>query len=298
MKNILVPTDFSICAGYAEDLALQLADKCQGHLSFLHNTPHIPDGWADLTAKEQDALYAEDPTLQVLKESWDKINRDVAQNGLSATFHLTSGRLWQSVNRVVQNAHIDLVVMGSHGSSGSEELFIGSNTQKVVRKALCDVLILKSQLKSIRFKKVVFASALNLSERPVFAKLLEILRHLDAEEIHILSVNTPGFYSQPSILIHESLEDFAAMATDFHCQTHFISDLTVEGGIRHFNEKINADLITISNHEKRPLRRMLVGSNVELLVNHAKAPVLAIDLPVVATSLLRSDKNSNTNQKG
>ncbi|MBK7409888.1 MAG: universal stress protein [Saprospirales bacterium] len=40
---------------------------------------------------------------------------------------------------------------------------------------------------------------------------------------------------------------------------------------------MHADLIGISNHERHPLKRILVGSNVEALINHSKLPVLVID---------------------
>ena len=56
-----------------------------------------------------------------------------------------------------------------------------------------------------------------------------------------------------------------------------IQDLSVEHGIRVFAEELGADLIAISNHERHPVRRILRGSTVEALVNHAAIPVLSID---------------------
>ena len=60
-------------------------------------------------------------------------------------------------------------------------------------------------------------------------------------------------------------------------KAHVFRALSIDDGIRSFSEKIGADLIVISNHERHPLKRMLIGSNVEALVNHSSLPVLTID---------------------
>ena len=39
----------------------------------------------------------------------------------------------------------DLIVMGSHGANGFQEMFIGSNTEKVVRNADVPVLVIKRE---------------------------------------------------------------------------------------------------------------------------------------------------------
>lgn len=277
MKHILVPTDFSIYAGFAVDLAIKLATRSHAKITLVHNSDRLPEGWEGMTNEDQKAVIQADMELKSSFENMLKTKDAAHQSGIDVSIRFRSGILSQSLEDQLVESQIDLIIMGSHGASGKEEFFIGSNTQKVVRKVKCDMLIVKNLVSSIHFKKVVFASSLNLSERPAFRKFLSILEIFDTEEVHILSVNTPGFYSQPSILIQESLKEFAKMVSDYECETHFIPDLTVDAGIRHFNESINADLVAISNSDTNPLIRMLTGSNVEFLVNHADAPVLVVN---------------------
>lgn len=63
---------------------------------------------------------------------------------------------------------------------------------------------------------------------------------------------------------------------------HFYKDYTVEAGIRHMSESIEADLVSLSNHNRRPLKRIFSGSNVEALINHSQIPVLSIDFPRIS----------------
>jgi nucleotide-binding universal stress UspA family protein len=49
---------------------------------------------------------------------------------------------------IIKNAkkhNVDLVVMGSHGASGFQEMFVGSNTEKVVRNSDVPVLVIKKE---------------------------------------------------------------------------------------------------------------------------------------------------------
>ena len=66
------------------------------------------------------------------------------------------GALIESIRIYCDENDIDLIVMGSHGISGKNEYFIGSNTQKVVRKIHVPVLVIKNPIENIEFKKNCF----------------------------------------------------------------------------------------------------------------------------------------------
>ena len=80
--------------------------------------------------------------------------------------------------------------------------------------------------------------------------------------IHLLEVNTYGWFSQPYVLAKELMNDFAQLCPPLPCKKHFYRDYSVDAGIRHFAEKVNADLIVISNYNQHPIRRIFQGSSV------------------------------------
>lgn len=273
MKNILIPTDFSDCARHAVDAGLKFAKRFKATLHLYHWLDLPPD-WEYMTQAAQD----EYPKLQHFIKNVNKEFQTLVEDypDISFVHSITGGKFNKTIHHYVQKNNIDLLIMGSHGVSGKSEYFIGSNTQKVVRTVHCPVLILKSALNSIDFQKVIFASSFNENEKKPFWKFRNFVKPF-LPEIHLLAIKPIAIISPPVILFQEAMEDFKALCPPFHCETHTIKDYSVDQGVRAFAKQIGADLIGISNHHRRPLKRFFSGSNVEFLVNHSDLPVLCID---------------------
>lgn len=266
MKNLLVPTDFSGCADNALEAAVQLARRFEAKLHLLHFLK-VPKGWAQPQEQEQ----AEAKAAQAIEQRIEKY----ADLEISSAVQ-TGKNLRDQVNLYVKDHGIDLIVMGSHGASGKSEFFIGSNTQRVVRTVNCSTLVIKDRLPEVDFNKVVFASSFNENERGAFLKFKKFIKHF-LPEIHLVAVHTSTIFDPPYTVTKEAMEDFKALCQPFSCKIHIFKDFTIDRGIRTFADEIGAQLIGISNHHRHPLKRMLVGSNVEALINHADVPVLTID---------------------
>lgn len=273
IKSIFVPTDFSACAGYAVDAAMDFARR-YGAKVHLYHCADLPWNWHTMSDSEKAAQPAELQKVANATTLLRKIEKD--NPNIEITSVVSGGKLLENVSGYVKNYGIDLVVMGSHGASGKKEFFIGSNAQKVVRSVKAKVLVVKNKLKKLDFKKVVFVSSFNENEREPFIKFLAAVRSY-GPEIHLLAVNTNDFFGVPYIVQHEAMKYFMELASPLVCKKHIVRDFSVDSGARVFTEEVEADLIVISNHYRHPLKRMLVGSNVEALVNHAELPVLTID---------------------
>lgn len=273
MKNILVPTDFSVFAQYAYDAALQFARRFGARIHLLH-VADLPVNWTALSDAEREehsvVLQRISEVERMLKE-WESLSQ-VAE----VETHYMGGKLKDAVLHFVQEHGVELVIMGSHGMSGKSEYFIGSNTQKVIRTIHRPVLVVKEPVRHINFKEVVFASSFNENERKPFLEFKSFVKHF-IPTIHLVYVDTAALFDPPFIVNKEAMEDFRALCLPFESQVHIFKDLTVERGIRNIAQKLGVSLIGISNHYRHPLKRMLVGSNVEALVNHSCLPVLSVD---------------------
>lgn len=258
MKNLLIPTDFSECAGEAVKTGFELAQRLHAKVHLFH-------------------YHSEKAGKASAEEKLEEIRRRFPE--AESTAHSQNGaNLRDSIREYVEKNGIDLIVIGSHGISGKSEYFIGSHTQKVVRTVRCPILVIKKAPEALDFRKVVFASSFNENEKEAFLRFKEFVKHF-IPEIHLVAIHTSTFFEAPYAVMKEAQEDFRALSHPFKCQIHLFRDFTVDSGIRAFAEEIGADLIGISNHHRHPIRRMLTGSNVEALVNHAEVPVLSIDYP-------------------
>ena len=277
MKHILVPTDFSECAQYALDAALLFAKKFEASIH-LYSCLNLPKNWMELDNEKQNEYPQILKKIEATTEAFQTIIE--GNEGIEITSSYSGGKLVEEIKSCIEEKQIDFVVMGSHGKSGVSEIFIGSNTQKVVRVIHRPILVIKYPLKSLDFKNVVFASSFNLNEKAPFLKFKHFIAPFKPV-IHFLGIMTSYFFDVPVSATKSAMEDFEKLSKPFESKSYIFKTSNIEAGVRQFSKEIQADLIAISNHNRRPLKRMLMGSNVEALINHSKLPILSIDFEAV-----------------
>ena len=276
MKNILVATDFSGCAINAMNMGLALAEYFDATIHYLTTMDDHRNGealgFSLLTNSTAEKEFVEN--VNVLFEKWKK---EAAIRNVKIKTTCTSGKILPTLKNYVDKNQIDFVVMGSHGHSGVKGFFIGSNCQKVVRALHVPVFIVKDKAIRYEFKNVVFASNFKNEEKASFQKFLTFIQKFKPEVIHLVAVNTLNSFAKSTEEMEKRLDEFAEQCKFAKCKKHIYPDLFVETGIRNFSEKINADLIAISNHNRHPVKRIFSGSTVETLVQNSNLPVLSID---------------------
>jgi len=274
MKKILVPTDFSVCANYAFDAAILLAKQFDYEIILCHNLYFLNE---DNCSFETARLELKGDRLQelenanVLMQSWKERSEGLVKKVVYLGCYLVD-----SINALMEKEEVELVVIGSHGKSGKNEYFMGSNAQKIVRAVHCNTLVIKEPLKDLKFKNVVFASNFGQQNKDVFLRFLHFIKPFEPT-IHLVYVNTNPFWGLPYSIIQQEIEEYQDLCKNLNCISHYYRDFTVERGVRHISDELDANLIAISNQQRHPIKRILMGSNVEFLVNHADIPLLSLD---------------------
>ena len=171
---------------------------------------------------------------------------------------------------------IDLIIMGSHGTSGIEELLIGSNAEKVVRLSEIPVLILKKDINEARFDNFVFASDFSEEVKKPFQKMIEFAQIFTAK-ISLVMIATPNSFKN-TIDSEKKMKQFVKNFDIQNYSLHIFNDTNIENGIINFSKKINADLIGLCTHGRTGLAHFFNGSIGEDLVNHATKPVITFKI--------------------
>lgn len=281
MKRILVPTDFSEQAGYAMDLACQIAQKAKSELVALHVLDHTglfdfsagssayplmgnPAG-LDLDQKFLESLYsnAEEKCAQFLKP--------YEKGDLIISKKIKIGSAFHYITEEIEDNKTDLVIIGSKGSSGFEEVLIGSNTEKVVRHSKCPVLTVKSKMNIEDVENIVFATNFKEEDSHVAGELKK-LQEIFKAKMHLVRVNTPNSFETNRIIMAQA-EKFIKVNNITNYTINIYSDKVEEDGIIFFAQDIKADLIALATHGRSGLLHLLSGSIAEDVVNHAKRPV-------------------------
>jgi K+-sensing histidine kinase KdpD len=160
--------------------------------------------------------------------------------------------------------------MGSHGASGWEETFVGSNAEKVVRRSSCPVLIVKEQFKLDEVKSIIFAADFN--EDNYVIDLVKATQELLGAQLHLVKINTPSNFISDHSRKH-TMQEFAMKNQLQNYTINVYNDKQEENGIIYFAEEVNADLIALGTHGRTGLQHLLSGSIAEGVVNHSKRPV-------------------------
>ncbi|WP_299776898.1 universal stress protein [uncultured Formosa sp.] len=275
MKRIMVPTDFSDEAEYATRVAAKFAKKFDCEIYLLH--------MIDLPVGELDKMtptYSEIPeALFFMKLAAKNFNELLEKDFLKdVTVHhsIKTNSTFQGINENAKALDIDLIIMGSHGATGFKEIFIGSNTEKVVRTSHIPVLVIKSTENEFKADNMIFASDFNLDNKHTYTQAVKFAKKFNST-IHLLLVNTPNNFSTTKES-KERIESFIENSdyTNFTINIH--NDDTVEKGILNFAQQINADIIGISTHGRQGIAHFFNGSISEDIVNHAVRPVITFKI--------------------
>lgn len=281
MKKILVPTDFSEQAQYALEVAISLARKTGAGIKLLHVVEMAPpmttfNVTGEITAPDGMNQVYTVQLLDVTKKRMQNLVDSVDHDGVVLVQEVDVDRVINKIKQVIKDDQVDLVVMGSKGSSGLDEFLIGSNTEKVVRTASCPVLTVKNRMPEFDVKEIVLASDFKREIGKAVDKFKEFQQLFEAR-IHLVYINTPGAFESSSS-IQEKLADTARKYDLQNFTINVYNDTLEEDGILNFAEYIKADLIMMATHGRTGLAHLLSGSIAEDLVNHTNRPVLTFHI--------------------
>lgn len=274
MKTILVPTDFSKEAGYALDAAIDLAARAGAQVILLHVVEGFVPGSFATQGGGPDDISEELFMRKLLEKGKNDLSKLVANRKLENINIITNvkvGNPFHHIARDILDNEADLVVMGSKGASGYEEVLIGSNTERVVRYSKCPVITIKKPVEFSQVTDIVFAANFIEAEDNVAAELIT-LQNLLGAKLHLVKVDTPGNF-ESSRTIKKRIHAFVQKHGLENYTMEIYNESTEEDGIIYFAEDIDADMIALATHGRTGLKHLLSGSIAEDIVNHAQRPV-------------------------
>jgi nucleotide-binding universal stress UspA family protein len=277
MKKIIVPIDFSEHSEYALKAAAKFAKKYDAEILALHML-EMADVMLTSTSD-----FVDERTVYFFKLAEkrfeDFLEKDYLK-GVKLKPIVKHFKVFSEVNDVAIEHKADLIIMGSHGTSGVVDLFIGSNTERVVRNSEVPVLVIKNDLKDINFEAAVLACDFSEETIESYLNAEKMMKNLHCK-LHVVHVNLPNNSFKSSAEIEKMAINFLTKAhrnLDKMDDLHYVSDYTVEEGILNFANKIDASLVLIPTHGRTGLANFFEGSIGEDIANHANLPVMTFKI--------------------
>lgn len=272
MNEIIVAIDFSKGSLHALDYAIDFANHVKSNIMMV---------WVDGHLNQDFAFSAE---MNEFRDEANKNMEEILHSRKSALKHgklsykLRKGKIYQEIANQAKANNAKLVIAGTHGVTGYEEFWIGSNAYRIVSYAPCPVITVRYDfdMNNEGIKSIVLPIDNTLDTRQKVAFTVETAKAFGAD-IHILAL-----YSTNIKTMQRKVDNSARL----------VQKLISDEGINHYLEtvhadnitnasinyalKVNADLIAIMTEQETTASNILLGPYAQQMVNHSPVPVLSI----------------------
>lgn len=267
MKKLLVPCDFSSYSMNAFQFALDMAATYPDstvhvlhviELPVLHDSVLMP-----VLSIEQDLM---DELREKAEKQFTVNNKKYNQNNTRIVSEVQFGKVSKMILGYTKDHDIDVIVMGSHGASGMREFFVGSNAEKIVRRATVPVLVIKGRFKG-PIKHIVFPNTLDTETQEDLVMKVKALQDFFGAHLHIVWINTPLNFTSDTDTT-KRLKEFVKRFQFKNYTINTFNHLNPEQGILDYAHAMDADLIAMGTHGRKGVAHIFHGSLTESLVNH------------------------------
>jgi nucleotide-binding universal stress UspA family protein len=290
--HVLCPVDFSEFSRRAVDHAIAMARWYEARLTVLHVFVNRPT--MDL------------PPLELTSIDRERLLTDMKQLVGEPPPHLSIEYLvreapdvWREVLDQIDSLKADLLVIGSHGRSGFEKLFLGSVTEKVLRKAACPVMIVPrrapdaDQAGPVRFARILCPVDFSEGSLRALTYALSIAQEADARlsVLHVIEmppelrehypitgdVDIDQVHAAAEAASLRRLRELVPAAGRTYCT---VETVVREGAAYRQILKVageqGSDVIVMGVQGRGAMDLMMFGSNTSRVIRAATCPVLTV----------------------
>ncbi|MFC2176470.1 universal stress protein [Bacteroidota bacterium] len=272
VNHIIVPTDFSETAYVAIDHAVELANKFGSSITLLHVLES--GAYSGMFAPSSKTEYVElEQAQEKLQEEGAKLEKET---GISVSQKVGNGRIYDEVVEAIREYDADLVVMGTHGSSGWAEFFLGSNAFRVVTQSPVPVITIQPGITKAGFKNIILPID-DSAETRQKVRYAAALAKKYGSTIHVgalLTDDEKEVHFKFEIIIKQ-IAEYLDRENIAHTKT-ILTGSNLATMTMNFSETKKGDLIAIMTEQEGDLTGFLMGPVAQQIVNHSKIPVLSI----------------------
>jgi nucleotide-binding universal stress UspA family protein len=270
-KQLLVAIDFSKCSIKALEFAISIANEMAANVLMVHvDKPQSTESvYSKRGSEHQEKITCIMDKL--VKKYQPSLNGKLE-------YKIRKGKVYMEIANQAKYSDAYLLVAGTHGVSGYEEFWIGSNAFRFVTSAPCPVITLRESFiwKQKHIKKIILPIDSTMETRQKVPMTTELAKFFKAE-IHVL-----GVYSTNVKDVKNMVEGYAKQAIDYiesegvKCEKHFRSCENITMGTLEYAKEVRAELISIMTDQEKSTKNIWLGPYAQQMVNHSHIPVLTI----------------------
>lgn len=272
MKKIIVAIDFSTCSIHALEYAISIANMVDANIILV---------WVDNEiAHDTDFILAdaEPETRKDKSKNLDEIIKKYAdQLRGSLKYKFRKGRVYQEISLLAKTEAADLIIVGTHGVSGYEEYWIGSNAYRIVSHAPCPVITLRQQYPvKGKIDKIVIPID-GTEETLLKLDFIKDIAQIFKAEVHVVSVFPTMIEAlKRKVEVNEKKAFLFLKENKINFVSQMVKSDNLTKTIVEYATKIDADLIGIMTEHGSTKTSVFLGPNAQQLISNSTIPVLNI----------------------
>ena len=276
IKKILIPIDFSETSLLAIEHGGFMAQLFKAELVLLHVVENHYEKFS-VIAPELRVTAPSDFTNAIEKRLEETAADIRGKYGVKSTCITSTGTIFSEILSISKEHNVDIVVMGTHGTSGFVEFFIGSNTFKMVTQSSCPVISVQAHSKKIGFKDILLPIDDSAHSRQKVNHAIALAKHF-ASKIHILGLDDTNNDETARKKFEIKLDQIEAYVKkcEIPCSRKTIEGKNQAKVTYDYAKSVNADLIVIMTDQDEDITGRFMGTFAQQIINHSKIPVMSI----------------------
>lgn len=283
LTKILVTTDFSEVSDRALDYAIALARRYDARIYLAHVI--TPDPFQFAEPQLAQATY--EKVRQAAEEGITDILISGKLRGIPHEVLMEEGNVWPTLEELIIEHEIDLVVVGTHGRGKVQKILIGSVAEEIFRQADCAVLTVGPGVKGetardVEPKSILFATDFGPGAEKAAAHAFSLAQEHDARVTLLHVIESAAAYTEESVARQREInvvrmKQLMPPGSENWCKPEF--RVTFGSAVEEIliaARESRADLVVMGAKTRRSLAGHLPLTIAYKVVTKASCPVLTV----------------------
>lgn len=270
--NILVLTDFSETAKNALFFALDFAIESNATVKVL-NCVSVPQSKSNVVVSIMDILKQD--AEKGLNDLQDEIKNHNKYSALTIEMLSSVGELNSTVQEISSQWKVDFVIMGTKGMSALEEIFVGSNTTKLISEIELPILAIPLGANYSSIEEITYASDLvPLKAIESLAPLKHIgekfVNNVQLLHVHLYKTNTLETEQKQEL---KAIKDYLL---PIQIKEVYVDHSKSSDELANFSNIKNNDILAMVSRKHGLFKRLFSSSNTETVALKTAIPLLVL----------------------
>lgn len=278
MKKIIVPIDFSAASKNAFAYACAFVENSKHTLKVVHIGEIESLIGVTLPSFIDEIRNRQKRKLDQFVKEWQVDRYAKNEKVFVIEQEVVMGKPAKELIRMSKEEDCDFIIMGTTGSKGPLQNFLGTISTSVSQKAHCPVWLIPPSVSFVGFDSILYAGNYESAETKTLNAIIKLSNDFESK-IHLVHINNPEKNSlnwKFEELILDQL--FKKKAADLHVELHTVHHESFWQGINEYVLQKGIDLIVMVTHHRKFWDRLYHKSMTKSMLLHTKVPMLVLHL--------------------